>query len=346
MLSERTLSVIARVHAIAEAQQGVANVWSVETLRRWLTGNGTAPTAERIKSYIDILPVSLVRRFVSEDQKSVLVSARVPDIDASELLGVIKRLDEALAQVRAAQPGYQIEVTGLAALSARSTATIITRLNLALTVEVVFIALFIGLAFRAPTAGLAAILPAVFPVLVAGTFLRVVGEGLQFASVVALIVSFGLGFSATIHFLNRLWIAETEEANPDIAVKQATIYAGPAVILTSMVLAAGLFVTVFSDLPSLRLFGGSARLRSCRRWSPTCSSCVRWRRRCAGSPRDDPLLHDLRSEIDTFEIVEPGDSMTTVCCGPTVRTLRKAENVSLLTRARTVSPSTLPAMLP
>lgn len=255
LLSERTLSVIARVHAIAEAQQGVANVWSVETLRRWLAGSGTAPTAERIKSYIDLLPASLVRRFVSEDQKSVLVSARVPDIDASELLSVIRRLDDALASVRTSQAGYRIEVTGLSALSARSTASIITRLNLALTVEVVFIAIFIGLAFRAPTAGLAAILPAVFPVLVAGTFLRVAGEGLQFASVVALIVSFGLGLSATIHFLNRLWIAEEQEANADIAVKQATIYAGPAVILTSMVLAAGLFVTVFSDLPSLRLFG-------------------------------------------------------------------------------------------
>jgi hypothetical protein len=29
------------------------------------------------------------------------------------------------------------------------------------------------------------------------------GEGLQFSSVVALTVSFGLGLSATIHFLNR-----------------------------------------------------------------------------------------------------------------------------------------------
>jgi uncharacterized protein len=30
------------------------------------------------------------------------------------------------------------------------------------------------------------------------------GDGLQFASVVALTVSFGLSLSATIHFLNRL----------------------------------------------------------------------------------------------------------------------------------------------
>jgi len=36
---------------------------------------------------------------------------------------------------------------------------------------------------------------------------------------------------------------------------RATVLVGPALILTSVVLACGLAVTVFSDLPSLRLFG-------------------------------------------------------------------------------------------
>ena len=40
-----------------------------------------------------------------------------------------------------------------------------------------------------------------------------------------------------------------------MGVERATILVGPALILTSVVLACGLAVTVFSDLPSLRLFG-------------------------------------------------------------------------------------------
>ena len=40
-----------------------------------------------------------------------------------------------------------------------------------------------------------------------------------------------------------------------VAVERATVLVGPALILTSVVLACGLAVTVFSDLPSLRLFG-------------------------------------------------------------------------------------------
>jgi len=81
------------------------------------------------------------------------------------------------------------------------------------------------------------------------------GEGLNFAAVVALIVSFGLGLSATIHFLNRMRLEDRPGADPGTAVERATVLVGPALILTSVVLACGLAVTVLSDLPSLRTFG-------------------------------------------------------------------------------------------
>ncbi len=38
-------------------------------------------------------------------------------------------------------------------------------------------------------------------------------------------------------------------------MERATILVGPALILTSIVLACGLAMTIFSQLPSLRLFG-------------------------------------------------------------------------------------------
>jgi predicted RND superfamily exporter protein len=98
-------------------------------------------------------------------------------------------------------------------------------------------------------------LPGIFPVVFCGSILWLTGEGLQFASVVALTVSFGLGLSATIHFLNRLRLESGPGIDPALAVERATVLVGPAVILTSAVLACGLVVTVFSDLPSLRLFG-------------------------------------------------------------------------------------------
>jgi uncharacterized protein len=202
-----------------------------------------------------VIPEHLVRRFISADQDAVVVSGRVPDLDSSEILPVVDKLDAALNKVRAEHPGYEIAVTGLSAIAARNSANMIEKLNRGLTFEFVFVAAFIGAAFRSFVVMLAAILPGIFPVVASGALLSVTGQGLQFASVVALIVSFGLGLSATIHFLNRLRLEVRPGQDPGVAVERATILVGPPLILTSIVLACGLAVTVFSDLPSLRLFG-------------------------------------------------------------------------------------------
>jgi predicted RND superfamily exporter protein len=250
-----TLAVIAEVHSTVEKQPGIANVWSLETLRRWLAEKVGKSDVATLKQYVDMLPEYLTRRFISAEQDVVLVSGRVPDVDASQLLPVIESLDKAMDDVRARHPGYKIAVTGLSAIAARNSALMIKKLNRGLTLEFMFVAAFIGLAFRSWVVMLATILPGIFPVVLSGMVLWALGEGLQFASVVALTVSFGLGLSATIHFLNRLRLEERPDEDPAKAVERATVLVGPPLILTSVVLACGLIVTVFSDLPSLRLFG-------------------------------------------------------------------------------------------
>ncbi len=255
LYSPETLQTIADVHAMVETQAGVGNVWSLETLRRWLAEKVGSTDVATLKEYVDLLPKHLVRRFISADQDAVVVSGRVPDLDSSQILPVVEKLDTALDAVRNKHPGYEIAVTGLSAIAARNSANMIEKLNRGLTIEFAFVALFIGLAFRSWVVGLACILPGIFPVVLSGTVLWLLGEGLQFASVVALTVSFGLGLSATIHFLNRLRLETTPGVSPALAVERATVLVGPALILTTVVLACGLVVTVFSDLPSLRLFG-------------------------------------------------------------------------------------------
>jgi predicted RND superfamily exporter protein len=255
LYADESLQTIAEVHATVEKSAGVGNVWSVETLRRWLAEKVGKNDTATLKQYVDLLPAYLTRRFIAEPLDAVLVSGRVPDLDSSDILPVVDKLDAALDAVRKKHPGYEIAVTGLSAIAARNSADMIGKLNAALTVEFLFVAAFIGLAFRSFVVMLVSILPGIFPVVMSGTVLWLIGEGLQFASVVALIVSFGLGLSATIHFLNRLRLENTPDVSAEAAVEKATILVGPALILTTIVLACGLVVTVFSDLPSLRLFG-------------------------------------------------------------------------------------------
>ena len=253
-----TLQAIADAHRILEERAGLGNVWSIDSLRRWLAEAGD-DSVETVKRYVSILPEHLVRRFISEDERAVLVTARLPDIDASEILPVVEKIDRELNPVRTAHPEYRISVTGLPAIAARNSATLIRELNWGLVGDMFVIFIFLGLALRSVLAGVTSVLPSLFPIFATGALLWAAGEGLQFASIVAITVAFSLAIDSTIHFLNRYHLEEDRlgvgRGNHIEALRQTAHHIGPAVVLTTIVLALGLGVTMLSDLPSLRLFG-------------------------------------------------------------------------------------------
>jgi predicted RND superfamily exporter protein len=255
LYAPETQQVIGEAHRIMEAQAGIANVWSLETLRRWLAEKLHRDDVATLKQFVELLPPFLVRRFIAENRDAALISGRVPDKDAKNILPIVEALNRNLFELGARHPGYHVTATGLSVIAARNSASMITKLNHGLTIEFAFVAAFIGLAFRSVAVAFACIPAGVFPVFAAGALLRLLDDGLQFASVIALTVSFGLGLSATIHFLNRMWREDRPEADPAIAVVRSTVLIGPALILTAFVLSCGLAALAFSHLPLLRLFG-------------------------------------------------------------------------------------------
>ena len=255
LYSPEALATIAEVHGVVEAQAGLGNVWSIHTLRRWLEEKAGVTDIAVLKQYVDVLPAHLTRRFIAVDEGAVVITGRIPDLDASQLLPVVDRLDRTLDGVRAKHEDFSISVTGLSTIAARNSASMIRNLSIALTSEMVFVAVLLGLAFGSAFIMAIAVLPGLFPIVIAGAVLWWFDEGLQFASIVALTVAFGLGLSATIHYLNRLRLEYVPGEEPAAGIRRATTLVGPALILTTLVLAFGLGVTILSDLPSLRLFG-------------------------------------------------------------------------------------------
>ncbi|HXF55218.1 MAG TPA: MMPL family transporter [Hyphomicrobiaceae bacterium] len=253
-----TLSVIRDAHSVLEEVAGLGNVWSLDSLRRWLAAAGDT-RIETVKKYVGILPEHLVRRFIAKEENAVLVTGRLPDVDASEILPVVEKIDKALEPVRKAHPGYEISVTGLPAIAARNSAKLIGELNVGLVGDIFIIFIFLGVALRSALAGIASVLPSLFPIFATGALLWVTGEGLQFASIIAITVAFSLAIDSTIHFINRFRLEEERiggaAGTEREALRRTALHIGPAVVLTTIVLALGLGVTMLSDLPSLRLFG-------------------------------------------------------------------------------------------
>src|SRR6202012_858622 len=141
LYTPETLQTIADVHATVETAAGVGNVWSLDSLRRWLAAKGGTDDVATLKEYVNLLPEHLVQRFISANQDAGGVSGRVPDLDSSQILPVVEKLDHGLDAVRQAHPGYEIAVTGLSAIAARNSANMIEKLNRGLTVEFALVAI-------------------------------------------------------------------------------------------------------------------------------------------------------------------------------------------------------------
>jgi predicted RND superfamily exporter protein len=132
-------------------------------------------------------------------------------------------------------------------------------MNWGLVGDIFVIFIFLGIALRSVMAGVSSALPSLFPIFATGALLWATNQGMQFASIMALTVAFSLAIDSTIHFLNRFRLEE-ERIGPGPnsahdALMATAHHIGPAVVLTTIVLALGLGVTMLSHLPSLRLFG-------------------------------------------------------------------------------------------
>ncbi len=254
--SPRIVEAIAQTHALFEMRSGagIGNVWSLETLNRWLKEVGEAGPGV-LRDYLDKLPGHLTGRFVNDGARSALVTGRLPNLDAEETVPVVRRLDASLDGLRADFPEIEFAVTGLSALSAIRSTDMIGQLGRGLMTAIVVVILLIGAAFRSFRVMIFSILPNIFPIVAAGALLYLTGGGLEYASVIALTVAFGIAVDDTIHFLSRLNIERARVDSLQPAVHETISRIGPVLVLTTLVLVVGLAATAFSDLPSMRLFG-------------------------------------------------------------------------------------------
>ncbi len=131
----------------------------------------------------------------------------------------------------------------------------IAQLNRGLLMAIAIVIVLIGIAFRSVLVMAMSLLPNLFPIVGAGSIIYLSGGGLAYASVIALTVGFGLAVDDTIHFLARLERERNKLGHWASAVMATLSHIGPVLILTTIVLVAGLAITMFSDLPSMRLFG-------------------------------------------------------------------------------------------
>ncbi len=253
METTETLEVVEKVHKALESLPLITSVTSLYGVQKWATEGGLEK--DKVFSLLSDADSPLMARIMSLDHKSALVTGYFPGIDAAKLLPIVDDLESKLADIRASYPNVDFVVTGTAVVSARASHEMIAQINLSLLAAIVFNIMLIGFVFRSARAGFYSILPNLLPIAVAGAVLYLTGVGLQFTTVVAFTIGFGIAVDSTIHILNYYdhLRSKGEAVKPALAETITTI--GPIIVVSTAVLIAGFAATLLSELPNLRMFG-------------------------------------------------------------------------------------------
>jgi len=248
-----TLELIRKAHEALDAEPQFLTITSLADLDRWLRSEGWQQGD--LFEFLEKSNSQVGSRMFSTQYKSALLTAQFRAINSSELIPVLNNLEKRLDKLRAENPGVKFYVTGLVPLSARSSTEMIARLNQSLAMAIGVIIFLIGFSMRSLLYGLASIAPNLLPIAAGGTYLYLTGHGLQFTSVIAFTVAFGIAVDSTIHVLNRYRIERNKHPGVGDAVYGTLTAIGPVLIVATIVLISGVVVTIFSEMPTVQLYG-------------------------------------------------------------------------------------------
>ncbi len=255
----RFLDEVARFAEWYRAQSPVRHVSVItDTLRQLNRSmNGDDPAAYRIPEsrelvaqYLLLYELSLpeglnLNNQIDRSRSATRVTVSAETLSSKELLELNSR---AQAWLKKNAPNIaSINSTGSAALFAYVGQRNIRAMAVGTTVVLLAISAILFVALRSWRLGLISIVPNLVPaVLGLGVWGMTVGQvGLALSVVVAMTV--GIVVDDTVHFLSKYRRARLEQgADPETAVHYAFDTAGPAMFTTTVVLAAGFLILVFS----------------------------------------------------------------------------------------------------
>lgn len=236
----------AAIRAVAAAVPG-AVVLSELGIARWLGAPGAAPPAVMQAQ----LPASVTQRLRDPFAGTLRFAVAMPEpMRNAAVLAAFDLMERAALEAGAAR------VIGLAAVMRHESVTLVHQLSLGLLLAAALGAALVAAAFRSVRLLPALLVANMAPVLVAGAALHLLTDGqLTPPAVLALTIAFGVAVDDTVHFLSRFRHARASGSLPGAAARAALTSAGGVMVMTTLLLAAGLAVTAFSIFFPVQLFG-------------------------------------------------------------------------------------------
>lgn len=189
---------------------------------------------------------------VTEDQKTLRIIGRLPDIGSAKAEEKNVRLEKFIEQFESGD--QHVFISGSSYVRDQSTKRVTELILLGIALSLLVVGIIAGLVFRSAKIAVISILPNLLPLLGALLFIELLGIGLNATSVMALSILLGLSLDDTLYFLGSNYVKGTRGVSVltlEKSIKENTF----PVMVTSLVLAAGFAVLSFSEIQSNRNIG-------------------------------------------------------------------------------------------
>ncbi len=194
-----------------------------------------------------------------DDYSLARLSARLPLSEAAQL---VDQLDRIAAEVDARFPGstLHVETTGYAKLMVKMEEYLIGSQIECLVLALAVITLLMSVLLRSVVLGLFSMIPNLTPIAIGLGAMSLAGVSLNPGTVMIGAVALGIVVDDTVHFMVALQRALADEASVDEAIRVAVSEVGPALAVTTLLLAASFCVLILGSFAPSIQFGAITTL--------------------------------------------------------------------------------------
>ncbi len=213
-------------------------------------GGVSTADAEALLEMVRQTPGVRATEPIQRDERGVRIVAHVPDVGGLAFAALEADLDAAIAR-----RGWYVRTTGTASVAYAGVNRITAALRVSLAFVLVVVLGVVALMFRSPGLAVRSFLPNVMPLLVGYALVGAAALELDPIGVVILAVALGIAIDDTLHVLAGFAFARARGLGRADAAIDAVATRGHAIVITSVVLVAGLSVNALSAFPPLQVLG-------------------------------------------------------------------------------------------
>jgi uncharacterized protein len=252
----RVFEDLEKLHEILIPMQGVQATVSLNSIKGLIAEKDGSFDHQELMRFLEAMPERFRSRLIGISGQDLQVVALVFDTGSQDTHVLVEQINQAISKTEFSVIGPG-RPTGFLVMSSALTNDMIGQLTISFLIAALACPALIGFWFGRLDFGLAAIVPNILPIVLAGAILTAIDFDIQITSALALTIAFGIALDDSIHVFNRLYLQMQQDQKPLSirVINSAMAQVSPVLIVTTIILSAGLFATIVSEMPMIRFFG-------------------------------------------------------------------------------------------